>query len=345
MDDPVVLEASPSPDTLASFLSEGFAVFPQLISREFADDLNMRLEDVLCGRYDNDNGNRAPDKHPKVAGGRLASVSKRTLQIVNIWKADRVFASLVRSRRLGQLVALLGGWTGARVANDQVWAKPPGAGPLSFHRDSSYFTNVFAPSDVITVWLALDDMEPELGPLEYVHGSHRWGEGRHGSAQQFFAKDRLSLVHDAARREGLAVEDLTMSTMAGIKIGGCSIHSGRTWHGSGPNTSPDRPRRGLGIHFIQDTAQFISADESDLNLGPLWAPGKQPGSVELLDSFFPLAWSTVLPLEGGKVERRAEQQQQQQQQEDEDEDQEAAGKNPLPLESQGAMASKKGKSE
>ena len=46
----------------------------------------------------------------------------------------------------------------------QVWAKPPGASPLTFHRDSAYFD--FVPSDVITVWLALDDMLPELGPLE-----------------------------------------------------------------------------------------------------------------------------------------------------------------------------------
>ena len=32
---------------------------------------------------------------------------------------------------------------------DQVWAKPPGAPPLVFHRDSPYFD--FAPSDVVTV--------------------------------------------------------------------------------------------------------------------------------------------------------------------------------------------------
>lgn len=58
-----------------------------------------------------------------------------------------------------------GRWSqGARLAQDQVWAKPPGAGPLVFHRDSTYFD--FNPADVTTVWLALDDMVPELGPLE-----------------------------------------------------------------------------------------------------------------------------------------------------------------------------------
>ena len=33
---------------------------------------------------------------------------------------------------------------------------------------------------------ALDDLEPALGPLEYVRGSHKWGEGRTGSANQFY---------------------------------------------------------------------------------------------------------------------------------------------------------------
>jgi hypothetical protein len=42
------------------------------------------------------------------------------------------------SPSLARLVAQLGGWRGARVANDQIWAKPPGAAPITFHRDSTY---------------------------------------------------------------------------------------------------------------------------------------------------------------------------------------------------------------
>jgi ectoine hydroxylase-related dioxygenase (phytanoyl-CoA dioxygenase family) len=36
------------------------------------------------------------------------------------------------------------------------------------------------------VWVALDEMVPELGPLEYVSGSHLWGDGRSGTASHFF---------------------------------------------------------------------------------------------------------------------------------------------------------------
>ena len=81
-----------------------------------------------------------------------------------------------------------------------------GAPPLVFHRDSPYFD--FHPSHVVTVWVALDEMHPELGPLEYVRGSHRWGDGRSGSAAQFFDTDARALLRSAAQREGLATTPL-----------------------------------------------------------------------------------------------------------------------------------------
>lgn len=42
-----------------------------------------------------------------------------------------------------------------------------GASALVFHRDSPYFD--FEPANVITVWIALDDMTNEVGPLEVSH--------------------------------------------------------------------------------------------------------------------------------------------------------------------------------
>ena len=54
-----------------------------------------------------------------------------------------------------------------------------------FHRDSVYFD--FTPADVITVWFALEDMEEQLGPLEYVKGSHLWEKGYSGAAKNFYS--------------------------------------------------------------------------------------------------------------------------------------------------------------
>ena len=193
----------------------------------------------------------------------------------------------------GKLVAELMRWpSGARVANDQVWAKPPGGAALTFHRDSAYLD--FEPSDVATVWIALDDMEAELGPLEYVPASHLWGDGRVGSASQFFdTHDRHALLFDAARREGIAEPEASLRIEPlQVPTGGAGIHHGPLWHGSGPNASVSRPRRGVGVHFVPGCARFRdaaamstlahrfkSADGDDalpLESFPItWAPGER----------------------------------------------------------------------
>mmetsp|Transcript_7665 Transcript_7665/g.14475 ORF Transcript_7665/g.14475 Transcript_7665/m.14475 type:complete len:185 (+) Transcript_7665:709-1263(+) len=103
--------------------------------------------------------------------------------------------------------------------------RPPGAPPLAYHRDSPYF--MFEPNDVATVWIALDDMHPELGPLTYVKSSHRWGDGRIGSSQNFFQDNGgKSLLYSAAKREGIdnVEESLEFESMAGMQAGGMSIH-------------------------------------------------------------------------------------------------------------------------
>ena len=132
-------------------------------------------------------------------------------------------------------------------------------------------------------------MRPELGPLEYVRGSHAWGDGRTGSAAQFFDNDRIALLRSAAQREGIdicALEELIVS-MAHMAAGGASLHDGRTWHGSGPNISAASPRRGVGFHFVPASAMFAPG----VDLGKLWAPLKQPGTNVLPDDAMPITWA------------------------------------------------------
>ena len=38
-------------------------------------------------------------------------------------------------------------------------------------------TLMFVPNDIVTVWIALDDMEDVIGKFQCVKGSHKWGEG------------------------------------------------------------------------------------------------------------------------------------------------------------------------
>ena len=285
------------------FAHDGYVVFRKVLTLQLVEQLNDRLEQVLRGHYDR---GQAPDKVPKLLrnGGNLQPdkpvaplgfsgnlQNVKVLQVINVHKADCLFRKLACDPLLGKVVAQVAGWSSARLAQDQVWAKPPGAPPLSFHRDSPYF--MFDPSDVVTVWVALDDMDAGLGPIEYVRGSHAWGEQRIGSSQQFFQTEGgRCLLESAALAHGIAPEELDslIVSMAGLPAGSISIHNGRTWHGSGKNQSRNRPRRGLGLHFVPGHVKFTQ----DARKSRLWRQYVENGTdndMSVPDNDFPLTWT------------------------------------------------------
>ena len=310
-------EHNPETTTLTSltqaFRQDGFVVFPRCISIDVVYTLQQRLEDVLRGKYDRQS---PPDKTPALIvdskkngkrklgplGYEVGKTTKynRVLQIINIHKCDSEYQRLATQEAIGEMVARLAGWEhGARLAQDQVWAKPPGSPPLVFHRDSPYF--MFTPDDVVTVWIALDDMDSELGPLEYVRGSHLWGDGRVGSSSNFFQSDSRNLLYSAAAREGIedAESCLEILSLAGLSAGGLSIHHGKTWHGSGKNASNDRPRRGLGLHFVPAEVKFIKEDAKKSKLWSKYVVSEETidddsSTINVPDDDFPLVWTSQL---------------------------------------------------
>ena len=292
-----------------AFAHDGFVVFPDAISATVVKTLQDRLEDVLRGRYDRGS---SPDKAPslikesKKSGRRKLqplgydgkSQNSRVLQIINIHKSDNQFYQLATQQEIGEMVAKLAGWEhGARLAQDQVWAKPPGSPPLVFHRDSPYF--MFTPDDVVTVWIALDDMDEELGPLEYVRHSHLWGDGRVGSSSSFFQSDSRNLLYSAATREGIEDPEnsLQIISLAGLRSGGLSIHHGKCWHGSGKNGSANRPRRGLGLHFVPAEVRFVKEDAKKSKLWRKYVVDDTDDNrttIDVPDDDFPLVWTPKL---------------------------------------------------
>jgi ectoine hydroxylase-related dioxygenase (phytanoyl-CoA dioxygenase family) len=105
----------------------------------------------------------------------------------NVWKSDRLIASIILQESLGKLVSEIMGWPSVRIAQDDLIWKPPcvdtnalnnssNNSVVGFHQDSAYISNQFEPQDnnSVTVWMALDDADEETGCVQYVPGSHLW---------------------------------------------------------------------------------------------------------------------------------------------------------------------------
>ena len=169
--------------------------------------------------------------------------------------------------------------SGARIGQDNVLWKPPGAKSLGFHQDDSYCQWV-TPSNYVTCWIALDATSAEGGTLEYVLGSHRWG--RFPMIRQFHAPDDY---HEALTAAAAEVGEVPEIVHVEVPAGGCALHAGATWHGSGPNKST-QSRRALVAHCISAIAKFHPSE-----ISYIYNRYKRHDTLSMDEDFFPVLWT------------------------------------------------------
>ncbi len=256
------------------FAEDGFLVVERLIEPAAVEALRRRFEPLFGGEFET---GLMPDEWNWRSGRDDPGLTR---QICNGWRADRTIASLVLAEDVGRLCAGLMGWPGARICQDNVLWKPPGAKSLGFHQDDAYqFWTV--PAGMATCWVALDDTTAAGGTMELVRASHRWGIGK--PATQFHApEDYRAEMLAAARDAGVSAPEIVPIE---VPAGGGSFHHGSVWHGSGPNRGT-APRRSLVSHCLSSRSRFHES-----KVGPVYGRYRRIGTTEMDESFFPLLWT------------------------------------------------------
>lgn len=116
----------------ARFNRDGFVVVPDVLDAERIEAARARFPLLFRGEFET---GLQPDEWNWRKGRDAPDLTR---QICNGWKADRTIAGLVLAEDVGRACAELRGWPGARINQDNVIWKPPGAKPLGFHQDESY---------------------------------------------------------------------------------------------------------------------------------------------------------------------------------------------------------------
>ncbi|MCR9214978.1 MAG: phytanoyl-CoA dioxygenase family protein [Proteobacteria bacterium] len=122
---------------------------------------------------------------------------------------------------------------------DQFLVKEPGTStPTLWHHDQTYWP--VAGHQVCTLWLALDPVTNASGAVEYVCGSHLWGQ--RFKAVSFEDEDRykedLPPVPDID-----ALRDQYKIVQFELEPGDCTLHHGLTVHGAPGNSTKQLKRR------------------------------------------------------------------------------------------------------
>jgi non-heme Fe2+,alpha-ketoglutarate-dependent halogenase len=186
------------------------------------------------------------------AGGDSYSISSAHLRYGKVWDI------LTNPKIVAYVKDILGenviGW------GSHFFCKMPGDGKaVAWHQDSSYWP--LTPTKAVTVWLAIDDADPENANMRFVKGSHHFGHltYRESSAEEH---NILNQSVDNAEQYGEVVDNP-------LKAGEASIHSDLLLHGSEANNST---RRRCAL-----TLRYAAADvkaHMGWNQKGVWVAGK-----------------------------------------------------------------------
>ena len=175
---------------------------------------------------------------------------------------DPFWVRLVTDPRLVEIAQLLEGPNLDLFAANYI-VKPPFVGKrVEWHQDGPVWP--LEPHDVVTLWLAIDNVTKDNGCLRVVPGSHKLGALP--TADIDGEKNFFGFRVDAEVSEDDAI-DLEMQP------GDVEVHHPNLFHSSNANLSPNR-RAGMNIHYIP-TSTILVSEEQPYGGGALHISGEK----------------------------------------------------------------------
>lgn len=220
-----------SPDQIETFNHQGFLSPVPVLSRREADELRKYMDwlvDEVVSADDRRNSYSINNYHTVCQG--LHDL------VVNPTVVD--YATDI----LGQ---------NAVCWSTHAFCKLPGDGmEVPLHQDANYWP--FTPTDSVTVWLAIDDVDDENAAMHFVPGSHREGAMDH---------DELPLDGSVVLNRRVAGHDGYRDHCVNeLQAGWASLHTDLLLHGSKANTS-QRRRCAIAIRFVASEVRAVAGGE------------------------------------------------------------------------------------
>ena len=207
----------------------GFVIVRQLLGNDEFGELRENL-----GRYIRDVVPTLPD-----GDAFYEDRSKpETLKQMQHMGCDSFFLAYAQHPKWKALAEAL---IGEPATSDQPewFNKPPGSNHVTPpHQDNYYFC--LAPSNVVTIWLALDPVNAENGCLRYVAGSHQCGFRTHA---------RSKILGFSQGITDYTPDDFTREVAVPLQPGDAVAHHGMTIHRADANMSATRQRRSFAMVF------------------------------------------------------------------------------------------------
>ncbi len=218
-----------------SYDQQGFVIVRQLLSPAELAELQKNLD-----RYVRDVVPTLPDADAFYHDKKRPETLKQ-LQRMGV---DPYFRDYVQNAKWTALAQTLVGEP-VNIDQPEWFNKPPSTNHVTPpHQDNYYFC--LTPSNVVTIWMALDSVDAENGCLRYVAGSHRQGYRTHAKSKILgFSQGITDYTPD----------DFTREIAIPLQPGDVVAHHGMTIHRADANMSTTRHRRSFAIVFKGESCQ------------------------------------------------------------------------------------------
>lgn len=169
-----------------------------------------------------------------------------------IWHRDNTFKDFVHRSPAAEIAASVMGSAKMNIVFDQLLVKEPQTDePTVWHHDLTYWP--IKGDQVATLWLALDEVTEDSGSMEFVKGSHKWGQrfkpiafGGHSN----YVTDEPDVPDIDARRDEFEF------IRYDYQPGDCTLHHGLLVHAAGGNKRKDRRRRAYVTRWAGDDVVY-----------------------------------------------------------------------------------------
>lgn len=226
-----------TPQQIAQFQLDGFLILDRILSPEQVVKARAAEDRIYAGEFTQDL--RPADRRRPIP----TWPADRTKHYVHARFLDRDFWDIATAPVPARMSAEVLGTSSVALTEDQLLDKPPGARPLAMHQDYSYWGFADVPQ-MTTCWIALNDSTSDLGPMQFIRGSHRWPLAPTPTNFSGGDEDTIMEAAEKVRPAGAKMELVEVV----VPAGGGSIHHAMTLHGSRGNRS-NRTRHAISLHY------------------------------------------------------------------------------------------------
>jgi len=176
---------------------------------------------------------------------------KSFIKVKNLHRFNIELSKLIQSTKLGQIAATLLNVKAVRLYQSTIFFKESNDVESSWHQDQAavpLMTDKF-----LTIWIALDDILPSMGPLLFAKGSHK--ELAQISIRNTQLKYRVEKSSQYLKDIDFIKKDYQIQEPFSFLKGDATIHLGWTFHRA-PSNPTTKIRRALAISYFEDGAKI-----------------------------------------------------------------------------------------